>query len=120
MQTYAGIARTPVEDEAIKDYIHERMEAAVSILERIISQEQDMEDELQREMDRKRERRAKRKQNLMMAGMAMEKIRAANGQMLEQDFSQLSNPRLGGIYKTPYGMVMSGIKEVLEKFWTGE
>ena len=39
------------------------------------------------------------------------------GYMIEQDFAEISE---GKIYKTRYGIVMAGIKEVLEKFWTGE
>jgi hypothetical protein len=114
MSTYQGITRAPMEDK--DDFIRERMEAAVSVLKRIIGQ--DMEDELQREIDRKIERRAMRKQNLMMANRALETIRAINGNISESDFSAFSTDR--AIYKTPYGMVMAGVKEVLEKFWTGE
>ena len=90
----------------------------MSMLKRIIGQ--DLEDEMLREMERLENKAEKRKQNLMMAGRALEAIRSANGHMLEQDFSQLSKPQLGAIYKTPYGMVMVGVKEVLEKFWTAE
>jgi hypothetical protein len=114
MMTYGGIERAP--ERNLKDeFIRERMDAALSILERIIGQ--DIEDELQREMDRKREIMERHKQNLMMAGLALEKIRIANGHMLERDFQFISE---GKIYRTPYGMVMIGVKEVLEKFWTGE
>ena len=114
LMTYGGIERAP--ENYLKDeFIRERMEAALSILERIIGQ--DLEDELQREMDRKRESMERRKQNLMMAGLALEKIRTSNGHMLESDFQFIS---AGKIYRTPYGMVMIGVKEVLEKFWTGE
>ena len=117
MQTYAGITREPRESEVEKN-CRERMEAALSILERIIGQ--DFEDELTREMERRENSEYHRRQNLMMAGRALEEIRAANGHLLEQDFSELSRPGLGAIYRSPYGLVMLGVKEVLEKFWTGE
>lgn len=115
MQTYEGITRVLRESEAEK-YFRQRMEAAVSILERIIGQ--DLEDEILREMERRENREYRRKQNLMMAGMALEKIRSANGEIDERDFSRFQVER--AIYRTHYGMQMLGIKEVLEKFWTGE
>lgn len=117
MQTYAGITRQP-ENDPEEEFIHKRMNAAMSILERIIGQ--DFEDELEREMESQENQEYHRKQNLMMAGRALEQIRSANGHLLEQDFSEFLRPGKGGIYRTPYGMVMLGVKEVLEKFWTGE
>lgn len=113
-QTYGGITRVRQESE-LEKHFRERMEAAVSILERMIGR--DVEEAILREMEMLAERAYRRKQNLMMAGMALEAIRSANGHMLEQDFTDISR---GAIYKTPYGMVMLGVKEVLEKFWTGE
>lgn len=117
MHTYGDITRNPIETEAQR-YCRERLEAAMSMLERIIGQ--DLEDELEREMEFRSNQAYRREQNLMMARRALEEVRSANGHLLEQDFSELSHPEKGGIYRSPYGMVMLGVKEVLEKFWTEE
>ena len=114
-QTYGGITRVQQESAAEK-YCRERMDAAVAVLERVIGK--DVEEVLLREMERRENREYHRKQNLMMAGRALEAIRAANGHMDERDFSLFPTER--AIYRTHYGMQMLGIKEVLEKFWTGE
>ena len=115
MQTYSGIKRVPTDDPK-EEFMRERMNAAMSLLERIIGQ--DLENELAMEMERQEEKEYHRKQNLMMAGSALERIRSENGHLLETDFSVFPSERK--IYKTPYGMFMLGVKEVLEKFWTGE
>jgi hypothetical protein len=115
MQTYDGIVRVPVENEKQK-FIRKRMEAAFGILERIIHT--DIEEAIEREMNLRQNCAERRKQNLMMAGRALETIRAMNGNISESYFSAFSTER--AIYRTPYGMVMDGVKEILEKFWTGE
>lgn len=116
MQTYGDVTKKDNGEDEKTRYIRERMQAAVSILERIIGR--DIEDEMEREMERRENQAYHRGQNLMMARRALEEIRSANGYALEQDFSEV--PKGGGIYKTPYGMQMLGVKEILEKFWTGE
>ena len=113
--TYGDIVREPVEQKAVDDFCRQRMEAAVSILRRMIAA--DFEGELDREMERKRKLRARRKHNLMMAGVAMEKIRSLNEHMREQDFTDISRTR---VYQTLYGLQMKSIEKLLQDFWTGE
>jgi hypothetical protein len=115
-KTYSDVTRKDNGEDEKTRYCRERMEAAVSILERIIGR--DIEDELEREMERMENRAYHRGQNLMMVRRALEEIRTANGHLEERDFSHFQQER--AIYRTHYGMQMLRVEEVLEKFWTGE
>ena len=116
MQTYGDVTKKDNGEDEKTRYCRERMQAAVSLLERMLGR--DIKYEMEAEMERRENQAYHRVQNLMMARRALEEIRSANGYALEQDFSEVSKG--GGIYKTPYGMRMLGVKEILEKFWTGE
>jgi hypothetical protein len=116
MQTYGDVMKKGNGEDEKTRYFRERIQATVSILERMLGH--DIEYEMEMEMERIENQAYHRGQNLMMAERSLEEIRSANGHALEQEFSEV--PKGGGIYRTPYGMRMLGVKEILEKFWTGE
>jgi hypothetical protein len=108
--TYGTMKKSQL--EAFDIYHREKLEAALATLSRIL--QQDEIDELRFRIDEECEKQERRLANLRQASRAMEEIRAANGHILEQDFSQLQK----AVYKTPYGVVMAGIQNLLEEFWT--
>jgi hypothetical protein len=116
MQTYGDVTKKDNGEDEKTRYFREQIQTTVSILERKLGH--NIEYEMEAEMERIENQAYHRGQNLMMARRALEEIRSANGYDSEQDFSEV--PKGGGIYKTPYGMMMSGVKEILEKFWAGE
>ena len=110
LPTYGTMKKSQL--EAFDIYHREKLEAALATLGRIL--QPDEIDELRFRIDEECEKQERRLANLRQAARAMEEIRAANGHILEQDFSQLQK----AILKTPYGVVMAGIQRLLEEFWT--
>lgn len=114
LSTYGDVTRKsrPPETEAEK-YCREKMEKALEVFEAAITQ--DVADMIHRWMDRESEKLERRKQNLMMAKWASQKIREQNHVETKIYLDANWNPVV-----VPNDHFYRVVDALLEKFWIGE